>query len=66
MSNVIEFQINSRRENTETDAQVIEIRVLRKVFNKQFCCIRCGKQLNRGGLADLAFVRTLIPIRQKF
>ena len=36
----------------------------KKVFSKQFCFVRCRKQhprlLNRGGIVDLPFLRTLL------
>ena len=48
------------------DTWVIKIRVLRKVFRKQFCFIRCRRQhLNRGDIANLPLLRTLLAIRQK-
>ena len=40
----MQFQINSRRENGYRDTWVIMIRVLRKVFSKQFCFIWCRIQ----------------------
>ena len=40
----MQFQISSRRENRQKDRRVIKIRVLRKVFSKQFCFIRCRRQ----------------------
>ena len=49
------------------------IRVLRKLFSKQFCFIRFRRQpedntsgpLNRRDIADLTLLRTLLAIRQK-
>ena len=32
--NIIQFQINSRRENRQRDTRVIKVKVLRKVFSK--------------------------------
>ena len=40
----MQSQIRSRRENRERDTRVIRIGVLRKVFSKQFCFIRCRRQ----------------------
>ena len=50
------------------DARVIKIRVLRNVFSKQFCFAEDKRSwpLNRGGIADLSLLRTLLTIRQKF
>ena len=53
----------------DKDTLVFKIRVLRKVFGKQFCIIRCRRQhlsLNRAGIADLPLLRTLLTIRLKF
>ena len=38
------FQISFRRESRSIDTWVIKVKVLRKVFNKQFCFISCRKQ----------------------
>ena len=40
----MQFQISYRRENGLKHIKVIKIRVLRKVFSKQFCFIKCRKQ----------------------
>ena len=40
----MQFQISSRRGNTQRDTRVIKIRVLRKVFSKLFCLIRSRRQ----------------------
>ena len=40
----MKFQISSRRENRSRDTWVIKIRILIKVFSKQFCFIRCRRQ----------------------
>ena len=42
--NIMQCQITSRRENRKKNAWVIQIRVLRKVFSKQFCFMRCWRQ----------------------
>ena len=42
--NIMLFQISSSRENRYRDTRVIKMRVLRKVFSKQFCFIRCRRQ----------------------
>ena len=43
-------------------------RVLRKVFSKQFCFMRCRRQypgpLNRGGIADLSLLGTLWQLKK--
>ena len=51
------------QEKQVTDTE--PIRVLRKVFSKQFCFIRCNTSgpLNRGGIADLSLLRTLLAER---
>ena len=40
----MQFQISSRKETREGDIWVIKIRVLREVFSKQLCFIRCRRQ----------------------
>ena len=47
---------------TGNEIRVIEIRVLRKVFSKTFCFIRCRR--HRGGITDLPLLRTLLAIFQ--
>ena len=42
--NIMQFQISIRRENRLRDTWDIKIRVLRKVFSKQFCFITCRRQ----------------------
>ena len=49
----MQFQISSRRENRYRDTRVIKIRDYR------------GGSSNRGGIADLSLLRTLLAIRQK-
>ena len=66
--NIMQLQISSRMENWYRDTRIIEIRVLRKVFNKfslsdaenYISCL-----LNRAGVADLPLLRTLLAICQK-
>ena len=44
------------------------LELLQNVFSKQFCFIRCSNTsgpLNRGGIADLPLLRTLLAIHQK-
>ena len=57
----MQFQSSSRRHR---DTQVIKIRVLRKVFSKNFALSdtedKTSKPLNRGGIADLPLLRTLL------
>ena len=47
----------------------MKIRVLRRVFSKQFALSHeednTSRPLNRGGIADLPLFRTLLAIRQK-
>ena len=42
--NMMQFQINSRKQNRQRDTWIIKIRVLEKVFRKQFCFIKCRRQ----------------------
>ena len=42
--NIMQFQISSRSEYRSRNTRVIQIRVLRKVFSKQFCLIKCRRQ----------------------
>ena len=61
----MQFQVSSRRENRWRDTSGIKFRVLRKVFSKQFCYAEDNTSglLNRGGIADLPLLRTLLAIR---
>ena len=64
--NIMQFQISSRRER---DIWVIKIRVLRKAFNNfalSDAKDNTSGPLNRGGIADLPLLRTLLAIHQKF
>ena len=61
----MKFQISSRAESRKRYTLVIKNRVI----SKQFCFIRCRNntsgRLNRGGIANLPFLRTLLAILQK-
>ena len=63
---IMHFQIRSKRKNRQRYAWVVKIRVLGKLFSKQFCFFRCRRQhlrpLVRGGIADLLFLWTLLAI----
>ena len=65
----MQFQISSRRENRQRDTRVIKIRVQRKILSKKFALSdaedNTSGPLNRGGIADLPLLRTLLAIRQK-
>ena len=66
----MQFKISSSRENWKRDTQTIKIRVYRKVFSKQFCFLSDAEDnisgpLNRGGIADLPLLSTLLAIHQK-
>ena len=39
----MQFQISYRRESEWSHTWVIKVRVLRKIFGKQICCIRCKR-----------------------
>ena len=64
----MQFQISCRRENRQRDTQVIKIRVQRKIFSN-FALSDAEDNtygpLNRGGIADLPLLRTLLAIHQK-
>ena len=66
--NIMQFQISSRGENSSRNTWVNNIRVPRKVFNN-FALSEAEDNipgpLNRGGIADLPLLRTLLAIRQK-
>ena len=64
----MQFQISSRRENRQRDTRVIKIRVQRKIFSNFALSDaedNTSGPLNRGGIADLPLLRTLLGIRQK-
>ena len=65
----MQFQIRSRRENRQRDTCVIKIRVLEKFSANNFALLdaedNTSGPLNRGGIADLPLLRTLLAIRQK-
>ena len=64
----MQFQISSRRENRQIDTRVIQIRVQRKFFSNFALSDaedNTSGPLNRGGIADLPLLRTLLAIRQK-
>ena len=65
----MQFQISSRRENRQRDTRVIKIRVQRKFSANNFALSdaedNTSDPLNRGGIADLPLLRTLLAIRQK-
>ena len=65
----MQFQISSRRENRQRDTQVIKIRVTEKFSANNFALSdaedNTSGPLNRGGIADLPLLRTLLAIRQK-
>ena len=65
----MQFQIRSRRENRQRDTCVIKIRVLEKSSANNFTLLdaedNTSGPLNRGGIADLPLLRTLLAIRQK-
>ena len=63
----MQFRISSRRENRYRYTQVIKIRILIKIFSKQFCVIRCRRQtaLDRWiGEGGIPLLRTLLVISQ--
>ena len=65
----MQFQISSRRENRQRDTRVIKIRVQRKIFSNFALSDaedNTSGPLNRGGIADLPLLRTLLAIRQKY
>ena len=64
--NVMQFQISSGRENRWKDTWVIKVRVLKK-FSANNSALSDAEDntsglLNRGGVADLALLRTLLAI----
>ena len=65
----MQFQISSRRKNGQRDTQVIKIRVREKFSANNFALSdaedNTSGPLNRGGIADLPLLRTLLAIRQK-
>ena len=64
----MQFQISSRRENRQRDIRVIKIRVQRKIFSNLALSDaedNTSGPLNRGGIADLPLLRTLLAICQK-
>ena len=65
----MQFQINSRRENRLKDAWIIKISVLRKVLANNFTLSdaidNTSGPLNRGSIADLLLLRTVLAIHQK-
>ena len=42
--NILQFQISTRKKTWYRDTWVLKIRVLRKIFTKQFCFIWCRRQ----------------------
>ena len=60
------FQISSRRENRSRDTCVIKIRVLEKFSANNFALLdaedNTSGPLNRGGIADLPLLRTVLAI----
>ena len=67
--NIIQFQISSRRENKPRDYWVTKIRVPRKNLSNNFALSDAEVNIfgpsNRGGIADLPCLRTLLAILQK-
>ena len=64
----MQFQTSSRRENRQRDTRVIKIRVQRKIFSNFALSDaedNTSGPLNRGDIADLPLLRTLLAIRQK-
>ena len=65
----MQFQISSRRENRQRDTRVIKIRFIEKFSANNFDLSDAEDntfgQLNRGGIADLPLLRTLLAILQK-
>ena len=65
----MQFQISSRRENRQRDTRVIKIKFKEKFSANNFTLSdaedNTSGPLNRGGIADLPLLRTLLAIRQR-
>ena len=64
----MQFQISSRKENTQRDTRVIKIKFKEKFSGNNFALSdqedNTSTLLNRGRIADLPLLRTLLAIRQ--
>ena len=67
--NIIQFQISCRRENSKEIPESARLEFFQKFLAKKIALSDAedstSRPLNRGGIADLPLLRTLLAIRQK-